>query len=136
MIRHSRPRRRGTVLVAVLVCMGFATVVLLGVVQNSLAQRRQVRRNLQMEQTQWLLDAGLNMGIARIREKPDYDGETLALRPVLEKYSNGSIEITVIRNEAAEQEIRLRVTAQLGNANESYPDIKRSREIVVGRPRT
>ena len=130
----TRRNRRGAVLIAVLVCMGFATVVLLGIVQNSLHQRRQMRRNLQMEQTQWLLDAGLSTGIARLMENSDYEGETISVTPQMEKYTRGSIEITVIREDAPEQKIRLRVRARLENANESLPEIQRSKEIVIDEP--
>lgn len=128
---RQKTRRRGTVLIAVLVCMGFATVVLLGAVQTSLHQRRHMRQEMQMEQTRWLLDAGLSMGVARLIEKPEYVGETLALTPELGKYTNAEVEITVIRDDESDSQFRLLVTAQLGSMDESYPVMKRSKEIVV-----
>ena len=134
MIRHSSSSRRGTVLVAVLVGMGFATIVLLGAVQTSLHQSRQVKRELQMEQTRWLLDAGLSTAIARLQAKPDYDGETVKITPALDKYSLGTIEMAVIRNDVPDQQIGLRVTATLGNADGSLPIMKRSKQIFVDKP--
>ena len=128
---RQKTRRRGTVLIAVLVCMGFATVVLLGAVQTSLHQRRHMRQEMQMEQTRWLLDAGLSMGVARLIEKPEYVGETLALTPEFGKYTNAEVEITVIRDDESDSQFRLLVTAQLGSMDESDPVMKRSKEIVV-----
>jgi type II secretory pathway component PulK len=136
MKRHSGSTRRGTVLVAVLVCMGFATIVLLGAVQNSLHQRRQLRLELQMEQTRWLLDAGLSTGLARLQAKPDYDGETLTVTPALDNYDNASVEIAVIRDVETKKPVRLRATAQLGTSNENIPKMKRSQEIVVDNSQT
>jgi len=135
MKRHSSSKRRGAVLVAVLVCMGFATIVLLGAVQTSLHQRRQVRQELQMEQTRWLLDAGLSTAIARLQANPGYDGETLTVTPALNKYSQGTIEISLIRDDVPDQRVGLRVTARLGNADGSLPIMKRSKEIVVDDPK-
>ena len=123
--------RRGTVLIAVLVCMGIATTIVLGAVQTSLRQRRQVRQELQMVQTRWLMDAGIGRAIARLQAQATYDGETLLVSPALEKYSNATVRITVIRKDQPNDQVRLRITAQLGGSNELVPAMRRSKEVVV-----
>ncbi len=62
--RASR-QRNGTIVIAVLVCLAIATTILFGAIEVSLRQRRQVRSETQMEQTYWLLDAGIGAAIAK-----------------------------------------------------------------------
>ncbi len=123
--------RRGTILIAVLVCMGIATTILLGAVQSSLRQRRQMRQELQMEQTKWLLDASVGRAISRLQKQPGYDGETLLVAPALEKYSTATLEIAVVREDQPDNRIRAQVKARLGGLSERTPSMQRSREFVV-----
>ena len=50
MKRSTSQSRRGTVIIPVLVCMGFTTSVLLGCVHMSLNMRRGLRQDKQMDQ--------------------------------------------------------------------------------------
>lgn len=135
MSRQSTTTRRGTVLIAVLVCMGFATSVLLGVVQTSLRMRREVRQDLQMEQTKWLMDLGVRKAISGLRERPGYDGEILAVPLGLPKYVDASINIKVVREDQPDDRVRLKVTAQLtGSGRTQTSTTQRSTEIVVKIP--
>ena len=131
-MKTSSTPRRGTVLIAVLVCMGFATSILLGAVQTSLRLRREVRQELQLEQTKWLMDLGIRKAIIALQGQPAYDGETLAITPPLAKYANASIEITVNRKDQPDNRVRLWVTAQLtGSGGDGTSSTQRSTEIVV-----
>lgn len=123
--------RRGTVLIAVLVCMGVAITIVLAVVQVSLRQRRQLRQELQMEQTKWLMDAGIGHATARLKAEPGYDGETMSVAPQIEKYSKASIEISVSRNDRLAERVRVKITARLGDSDEQSQWTRRSKEIVV-----
>lgn len=123
--------RRGAVLIVVLVCMGVAMTIVLGVVQISLRQRRQLRQDLQMEQTKWLMDAGIGQAIARLKAQPDYDGETMSVAPAIKKYANATIEISVNRIDQPTDQVRVRITAQLGEPSEQIALTRRSQEVVV-----
>ena len=124
-----RIQQRGTVLVAVLVCMVVATTILLGAVKFSLAQRRQVREEYKMEQAQWLLDAAINRGLSLIQKNSEYRGDAISLAPALTKYSIATIETNVERS-PADNEIKLRVIVRLGNERQPEKILKRSRELT------
>lgn len=124
--------RRGTVLIAVLVCMGIATSIFLGSVQTTLRLRREARQELQLEQTKWLTDLGVRRGLARLQDQPDYEGETLTMNPRLEKYSEASIAIEVVRKGRSEPVVTLQVTARLkGKGRYQQPTTQRSVKIMV-----
>ena len=132
MKKRSTIKRRGTVLIAVLVCMGFATTILLGAVQTSLRMRREVRQELQMEQTKWLMDLGVRNAIVKLQDQPEYAGESLSFAPPLGKFADASIEISVDRNDQPDDRVRLRVTAQLNSAGGNQTSqTRRSTELLV-----
>ena len=132
MKQRSANKRRGTILIAVLVCMGFATTILLGAVHTSLRLRRDVRQDLQMEQTKWLMDLGVRKAISDLRNQPDYDGETLTIAPPLAKYTDASVEITVDHENQPEDRVRLKVTARLNGAGPKQTSLtQRSIEIIA-----
>ncbi len=54
-----REERVGALLFAVLVCIGVTLALMLAALQTSLNQRRQLSRELQMEQTRLLLNAAI-----------------------------------------------------------------------------
>ncbi len=56
--RGTKKKCAGSLLVCVLVCLGIASVVSLGALRTSLTHRRELQRHWQMEQTQWVLEAG------------------------------------------------------------------------------
>lgn len=128
----SSSRRRGTVLIAVLVCLGFATSVLLGTVQTTLQLRREIRKELQIEQTKWLMDLGVRKAIANAGQQPGYDGETITVSPAPGRYADASVEISVVRENQTDGEVRLKITAQLSASGHfKSSTTRRSTEIVV-----
>ncbi len=130
-------QRRGAILVAVLVCLGIATTIVLGAVQSSIRQHRQVRQELQLEQTRWLLDAGIERAIAGFQAQPEsYAGESLTITPGLKKFDRATIEISVMENDAITERARLRVTARLAGAAATAPVMQRSQEIVLNTKRS
>ncbi len=128
--------RRGAVLIAVLVCMGVAVTIVLGVVQASLRERRQLRQELQMEQTKWLMDAGLGHAIAQLNAQPDYAGETMMVAPEIAKFAIAKLEVSVNRIDIPTNQIRVTVTSQLGDRDEQTALTRRSKTIVVRVDRT
>ena len=133
MIRPSTTSRRGAVLIMVLVCLGIATTLILGIVQSSLHQRRHLRQELQLEQTRWLLDAGISRAVSRVQSQPAYEGELLTDISAFENYPYTELQITIVNRDPNDR-LQLRVTARLGSSVEQASTMQRSKEIIVRRP--
>lgn len=70
--RNRTKNRSGVITIAMLVCFGVVALILLAVVKHSLSERRQLKRELQMQQTQNLADAGVAMAIRGLEKiEPD-----------------------------------------------------------------
>ena len=91
-VRHfSKPRnRRGSILILVLVCCVVGVALLVISLQVSLQQRRQLRSELQLEQTRWVLDAVIRKTIA---DSPD-EAQEVELKPKLEKFDKVQFKMT------------------------------------------
>lgn len=61
--QHKKANKHGTVLIVVLVSLSVIGALIFAALQTSLRQRRQLDRELQMEQTQWMAEAGMNHAI-------------------------------------------------------------------------
>ncbi len=125
--------RRGAMLVAVLVCLGVAMTIILASVKMSVLHRQQLRQDLQMEQTKWLLDAGVRAGIKKSKEESNFKGETLQVTPALSTsvgYPTATLEI--IAEPVDEDQIRLRVTANL-ESDAKFKSTKRSATVLLNK---
>ncbi len=73
--KHPSQSRRGAVIIAVLVTFGVVALLLLAAAKLSMGQSRQLKRELQMQQTRLLVDAGVAMAIRKHRgggkQEPD-----------------------------------------------------------------
>ena len=120
--RPGRSGRQGSLLVCVLVCMGIALSIMLTSVHASLRERRQVARELQMEQTRWLADAGLTRGIMKLTQDAGYTGETWEVTPVIREDQLAVIEISVTKSDDDNGSVRLSASATIrGNQLTSQP---------------
>ncbi len=124
-------RRQGAVLVAALVCVAVVMSVLLATVRSSLRLRRQMIREIQMEQTRWLVDAGVRKAIAQIQEQPGYQGQVIAIETVPAKYPTATVEIDVRRSDTDSQQARLVVTARIGDSTNRAGLTQRTEEITI-----
>jgi type II secretory pathway component PulK len=82
-------KRRGIALIAVLACSAVAVSLVLLSVEVSLRQRRQLRNELQLEQTRWVLDAAIRKSIANDAQQTA-DSE---VKPKLERFDKVSFSI-------------------------------------------
>jgi hypothetical protein len=96
MTRKLRQTRKGTALITVLVCMGFISSIILGWVHVSLNMRRGLRRDQQLVQTHWLLEAGIQQGLQNIQSNKNYVGELITLSQSLSNLERAAIEIEVL----------------------------------------
>jgi Tfp pilus assembly protein PilX len=71
-----RPRRRGLTAVAVLVCLIVITMISGAALKVGLARRQELRTEEHQLQAEWLAEAGIQRGLARLAADPAYAGET------------------------------------------------------------
>ena len=117
-------------MIAVLVCIGVATTILFGAVEQSLRCRRQMRNEAQLEQVRWLVDAGVRKAISNLEQRPGYEGESFVVTPQICENLVAKLEIKVSPTESATGQVRVVVTAALNKADEELPKVKRSKELV------
>lgn len=110
---HRSHSRQASVLVCVLVCLAVATSLVTSSVRNALDQRRAMRTQHQLRQTQLLLTAGVQRAAERLQAGNDYTGEIWELpAEVIFNIESGQVKIDVTA--AGEQTSRnVLVTAQL-----------------------
>lgn len=87
--------REGSILIVVLVCLGFAATVLFGALRTSLQHRRQMHNEYDAVQTEWLLDAGVRLATRKLREDDSYAGQTTTFKDDLRNDQVGVVEILV-----------------------------------------
>ena len=121
-------RRSGSVLIVVLVCLAAASTILLGLVSFSIRSRHQVRTELQLEQTGWLLDAGIGHTIQAFRENPDLETEELSVDG-LSKSHTSVIQITRARQE--DSRTIFHITARMTSKSKSGQTTQRSQQIAI-----
>jgi uncharacterized protein YceK len=73
-------RRSGVISFIVLALLGCCSVILLQLLSTGLQQRSQLRRDLQQEQTQWLLRAGVENAVVNTIEPGGDLPKTIALK--------------------------------------------------------
>ena len=111
--RHSS--RQGFTLVAVLVTLGLISALLLGAFHSSLKQRRQLERELQMQQTRFLARAAIAHGEAIARSGEDMKSPIVS-KPKLE----GSLQSeTRIEFETANNKVTVTAKAWIGDKDRS-----------------
>ncbi len=108
-----RSRSSGTILVAVLVCMGIAISISLTAVHTSLTERRQLTHEWQMEQTRWVADVGLVLALQKLYESPDYEGEQREVLPAIHEHCKTTIHIKIDRDETTNEPVSVLVTAAI-----------------------
>lgn len=105
--------RDGSVLVCVLVCLGIASIVTLGTLKTSLTHRRELQRHWQMEQTQWVLEAGWRRALKARLADDQYTGEVWELAGVLQSDLDASVQITIKPQAVSQDNIELLVAVTL-----------------------
>jgi len=129
MNRTKFSKRSGTVAIMVLVCLVVTTTIVLGAVTSSLRQRRQLQREIQLEQTRLLLDAGIAKAIAEFENDPAYAGETFDKIDEIGNYKNAFLEIKKLESER----VQFQITAKLAPSAEARQTrlVQRSKTITL-----
>ena len=67
--------RRGAIIVIAMISLLLVSAIAVSLVRLALTQQRQVRREQIRLQAEWLAEAGLERGAAKLRRDSDYQGE-------------------------------------------------------------
>ena len=126
-VRHKS--RRGTVLVAVLVCIGIALAITLVALRSSLSTRRQLVLERQVEQTRWLLDAGITRAIRSVSSNKDFEREIWLVEPMLADYRRAEVEAIVLQRN--NNQVRVRVTATTVGVDPVAKPVQRSKIFTI-----
>jgi hypothetical protein len=126
------PRRRGTLVVCVVVCLLVATSLAAATTHAALRWRRSLRMEHQMRQTEFLLDAGILRAASQLRRFSDYRGETWRPRSSTVGFESPVVEIRVKASEDP-QALHVDVVARMGNP---LADLQRSNPSQTSRSYT
>ncbi len=106
-------QRSGTILICVMTCMLVATTTVAFAVRGALRQRRELRSELQLRQTEWLLDAGVKLAVRRLTESRDYQGETWQPQRLDDQFHAAQVEIKIAAQTDSDRHL-VTVTAAIG----------------------
>lgn len=123
---HRARDRQGTVLVAVIVCLGLIGVLIFSALQTSLKQRRQLNRELQMEQTRWLAEAGILHATKLAKSAEELPEKPTTLRPKLDGAE--ACEISIVFSNIKDKTIAT-VTARVGI--EDRPELQTTKQLTL-----
>ena len=89
-------RRRGAILVAVMVCLLLVSLIGASLIRLGLTQYEQTRWDELQLQAAWLADSGVERAVAKLGQDTGYDGETWQVSLVHRgKESQASVQIQV-----------------------------------------
>lgn len=117
--------RRATILVAVVISLFVAMLIALALVRGLVAQQRQLRSVERELQSLWLAESAFNRAAVRVREDPDYAGETWSIDSgQMSSRFDGKVEIRVTASQDSPETLIVAVQSD-------FPDdpIHRSRHI-------
>ena len=69
--------------------------IIFGLLTFSMNHQRQLARQIQAEQANWMIEAGLGWAINQLAIDPEFQGETIQLDLPLKHYTTAEIKITV-----------------------------------------
>ncbi len=122
-------QRSGSALVVVLVALAVCTSILLTLTSSSLRSRRQLRTELQVEQTHWLLDAGIRRAYQQLGSDAAYEGESF--RIMLDELDDGIAQVDItIANEHSDRKA-IEVKVQIGDDDEPGVVTRKSKRLSV-----
>jgi hypothetical protein len=131
--RH-RQARRGTVLVAALVCLLVMMTILGNMLLGSTRARRQLHPERDLRQTELLLVAGAERAAYRLATQPNYRGEIWSL-PAESIVGDGAGEVAITATRNSDRAPwQVRVVAEYPHG--SRLPIHRSRTFLVPSPST
>ena len=129
----SAQKRPASVIIGVLVCLSISSFLLIGAVTLTLRQRRQIRRELQMEQTRWLAEAGLVRAISQLDQTAEYNGEAIELKLDPSSSCNELVEIVLSEIDGDHRDVSVVASIRRNGVHDAAT--VRSRKIRINYPR-
>jgi Tfp pilus assembly protein PilX len=127
--RHGRRPRRGSVLVAALVCMLVVMMILGSMFQGVVRAHRQLHRERDLRQTELLLQAGCDRAAFQLSNADEYHGETWNLpADMVVGAGRGRVTIETTRS-GSEPVWEIKVVAEYPQGSET--SIRRSRTFQL-----
>lgn len=146
-------RRQGTVLICMLACVLISTTLASVTIHSALISRKEARLRHRLQQTEWLLDAGIQRAKAKLGVSSNYAGERWDVPAQLfpAAVASGVVEIAVSATEdidrsaeSSQPRLIVRVRARLNASREEqmtdslektavhadYDRLQRSHEFV------
>ena len=131
-----RGERKGSMLLMALACLAVVSAMLFGMLTNVIRDRSQTRVELQMEQTLWLLDAGVEFAKSELQHRDENTLIRESRVSVKELGANGSGVVSYRVTRETESEIEVEVVAEVLGAG-AYPQLtKRSRDFTFSNRRS
>ena len=126
--------RRGAVVVVAMITLLLVSMIGVSLVRLALAQQKQVQREQLRLQAEWLTEAGLNRGAARLAADPEYMGEDWQIEAqALKSRRGGSVRIAVEPAEPQSAEGTLRVIATFPADSNHRAQVSRALRIRLHR---
>ena len=125
-IRYRSRNREGTLLFAVLVCIGVALALTMAAMRTSLTQRRHLSRTMQIEQNRLLLDAAANSKAFKQWSESQEDADEVKPLKITLQLPNGKPAV-VTATESDKETYML--TAMIGDAENEISVTRRSRLV-------
>lgn len=95
-VTNTATRRRGAVLIIVMICLMLITLLMASLLKSALLQRRQIIKEQYRIQAEWILESALERAALQRSKDPEYQGEVWQISPVeLGTRYAGSAEITL-----------------------------------------
>ena len=127
-------RRKGAILAAALVTLLVVTLMAGAILRSYLHAHRQLRREQDQLQAEWLAESALARAAAQLRANPDYRGETwkMELTSATGEAAAGRVAVTIDSESDDSPSLRISVAAHFPE-----DDLKRAlveRELIVPVP--
>jgi len=129
-----RKQKSGAVLICVIVCMAVATLLLAGMLRQTLSARRQIRTERQSRQTDWLVQAGAERAAFQLANDPEYTGEVWSLSADRMGGSDpAAVTISVAKADSKDSSrASIKIVAQY--PSDRVTSIRRTHEFLIDLP--
>lgn len=125
-------RRRGVVIIVVMVCFLLAGVLFAALARIAVAERQTDRLRHWKAQAAWLTEAAMERAVAKLRANPNYAGETWTIS--LEELSGRrGAAVRIVIEPVVDQTDRCRIKVEADFPNDPRNRCRLKKEIVVER---
>lgn len=131
----NHPKRSGSLLIAVLVCVLVSLSLIATTLQGSFRSLRECKQSNTMRQTRLLVEAGLFRALGQRKLDEKYQGEIWNAPVSSEASENATVEIVLkqSREEGKPNDFLVQIVARIGNSETSINPTQLSRTFNIHR---